>query len=123
MNKVLLVDDERDILAAFEGVFRNMKHIQFFTARSARQGIEIAKQEKPQVVLLDLMMPGINGEDALRELKPLLPETKFVIMTGWEDGRTKGRILEIGVEAYFEKPIDLEKVITKVISLVMVKSA
>ena len=64
----------------------------------------------------------MNGEEALRELKPLLPGTKFIVMTGWEDGQTKSRITrEIGVDAYFEKPVELEKVITKVIELIMVK--
>ena len=122
LSKVLLVEDERDIVECFQGVFQNFPHIKFFSALSARQGVEIAKQEKPQVILMDLRMPGMNGEEALRELKPLLPGTKFIVMTGWEDGQTKSRIMrEIGPDAYFEKPVELEKVITKVIELIMVK--
>ena len=123
LSKVLLVEDERDIVECFQGVFQNFPHIKFFSALSARQGVELAKQEKPQVILMDLRMPGMNGEEALRKLKPLLPDTKFVVMTGWEDGQTRTRITrEFKVDAYFEKPVDLEKVINKVIQLIMVKN-
>ena len=67
-------------------------------------------------------MPQMTGEDVLRALKPVLPNTKFVVMTGWDDGWTKNRILnEIGVAAYFEKPVDLERVMTKVLELIMLK--
>lgn len=122
MDKVLMVDDEPEIVDFFSAAFKNFKHIQFLSALRAVQGMEIAKQEKPKVILLDLRMPGMNGEEALKELKKLLPETKFIIMTAWNDGQTKERILnQIGVSAYFEKPMDFEKVVQKIIELVMVK--
>ena len=116
-----MIDDEADIVSFFSKTFENFKHIQFFTALRAGQGIEIAKQERPAVILLDLRMPGMNGEEALTELKKFLPETKFIVMTGWEDGETKERIEGLGVSAYFSKPVDLEKVVTKIMSLIMVK--
>lgn len=118
-----MIDDEKDIVDFFAQAFQNFKHIQFLTAVRAGQGLELAKQEKPKVIILDLRMPGMNGEEALKELKKLLPETKFMVMTAWNDGQTKERILkEAGVHAYFEKPVDFEKVIQKIIELVMVKS-
>lgn len=120
--KVLLIDDEKDVIGFFEKAFANFKNVKFFTATRAWQGIELAKREKPRVILVDLRMPEISGEEALRELKPLLPETKFVVMTGWDDGETRQRILrEVGVEAYFDKPVDLERVVSKVFELIMVK--
>ena len=119
--KVLMIDDEQDIINFFAKTFQHFKHIDFFTALRAGQGIEIAKKEKPQLILLDLRMPGMNGEEALRELKKLFPETKFMVMTGWEDGATRERIERIGVDAYYTKPIDLEKIVTKIMSLIMLK--
>lgn len=119
IKKILVIDDERDIVACLQGVFQNFKHIQLLTALNGHQGIGLAKQEKPQVILLDLRMPGLNGEETLRELKPILPETKFIVMTGWEDGQTRNRIQhEIGVDAYFDKPFELEKLVDKVLQLV-----
>ena len=121
MDTVLMVDDEKDIVDFFAKAFENFPNIKFLTAVRAGQGIELAKTERPKVILLDLRMPGMNGEEALKELKVLLPETKFVIITAWEDGTTQDRIVnEIGVHAYFSKPLDFEKVINKIVELVMV---
>ena len=121
LSKVLLIDDEPDVAKFFAEVFANFKHIQFFSAVKGRQGIEIAKQERPKVILTDLKMPDISGEVVLKELKPILPDSKFIVMTGWEDGETRDRIQsEFQVDAYFDKPIDLEKVITKILTLLMV---
>ena len=119
--KVLMIEDEKDIIYSLAQVFENFKHIKFIGAESALQGIELAKAERPGVILLDLHMPRMSGEEALAELKGLLPEAKFIIMTGWEDGETKQRIESIGVEAYFSKPMDLEKLVTKIIYLLMIK--
>ena len=116
-----MIDDEHDIVNFFSKTFQNFKHINFMAADRAAKGIEIARQEKPGVVMLDLRMPGMNGEEALIELKKFLPETKFIVMTGWEDGETRERIERLGVSAYYPKPIDLEKVVTKIMSLIMLK--
>lgn len=117
-----MIEDEADLVRFFDETFRNFKDIQFFSALRAREGIEIAKREKPEVIILDLKMPGFSGEEALKELKILLPKTKSVIMTAWSDGETRERIeKEIGVAAYFEKPVDLERVIGKVMELLMSK--
>lgn len=121
-QKVLMIDDEPDIVSFFEKTFENFPHIQFFRSLRAVEGLEIAKRERPDVVLLDLRMPGMNGEEALGGLKSFLPETKFIIMTGWEDGSVRERIeRDFGVAAYYTKPVDLEKVITKIMNLLMVR--
>lgn len=121
MNKVLMIEDEEDLVRFFEQTFRNFKQIQFFCALRALEGVELATREKPDVIILDLLMPGFSGEEALKELKVLLPQTKFVIMTAWKDEGTQERVEKIGVDAYFEKPVDLERVIGKVMELLMVK--
>ncbi len=122
MHKVLMIEDEEDLVKFFAEAFGNFKQIQFLSSTRGREGIEIAKREKPAVVILDLRMPGLNGEETLKELKVLLPGTKFLIMTAWNDGTTRERIeTQIGVDAYFEKPVDLERVIGKVMGLLMVK--
>ena len=122
MHKVLMIEDEADLVRFFEETFRHFKQIQFFSAQRAREGVETAKREKPEVIILDLRMPGMSGEEALKELKVLLPGTKFVVVTAWDDGITRQRVEEeIGVDAYFEKPVDLERVVGKVTELLMVK--
>ena len=117
-----MIEDEADLIRFFSDVFKNFKQIEFFSAERGLEGIEIAKRERPNVIILDLRMPGFSGEEALKELKVLMPETKFVIVTAWNDGITRDRIEnQIGVSAYFEKPVDLEQVIGKIMELLMVK--
>lgn len=119
--RVLMIDDEQDIVNFLSKTFANFPNIEFLSALRAVQGLEIAEAVKPQVIMLDLRMPGMNGEEALGELKKILPDSKFIIMTGWDDGATQARIEKMGVAGYFTKPVDLEKLVTTVINLVMVK--
>lgn len=122
MDKVLMIDDEKEIIDFFAEALSGFKNVQFLSAVRAVQGLELARTEKPGVILLDLKMPGMDGEDALKTLKRELPGTKFIVLTAWNDGMTKERILkDIGVDAYYEKPVELEQVITKIINLLMVK--
>jgi len=115
-KKVLIIEDEKDVNELFGKVFADYKDIQLLTASKGEEGIQIAEKEKPGVILLDLRMPDITGEEILRRLKPLLPGTKFLVMTGWEDGETKSRIeFGIGVDGYYSKPINLEEVMNKIL--------
>ena len=66
----------------FARTFQNFPHIDFHSAPDAKSGIAMAHKEKPQVILLDLRMPGIGGEEALVQLKHELPETKFMLSNG-----------------------------------------
>ena len=121
--KVLMIDDEPEISGFFAKVFANIKHIHFISSSRALEGVEIARKERPAIILLDLRMPGMNGEEALRILKNELAETKFILMTGWEDGDTRERMeQDERVAAFYSKPINLEEVVTKIINLLMVKS-
>jgi CheY-like chemotaxis protein len=116
-----MIEDEKDIIYSLRQVFENFKHITFIAAESALEGIELAKAERPGVILLDLHMPRVSGEEALSELKKILPQAKIIVMTGWENKDTQQRIEKMGVDAYFSKPVGLEKLVTKIINLLMIK--
>lgn len=120
--KILMIEDEKDITFSFAMAFQSFPQIDFLSSENAAEGIQVARTERPSLIMLDLRMPGMNGEEALIALKKFLPESKFIVMTGWDDGETRERIeSQIGVDAYYPKPVDLEKIVTKIISLVMVK--
>jgi DNA-binding NtrC family response regulator len=121
-DKILMIDDEPDIIHSFEATFKNFKHLEFFTALCAEEGIEIARRENPRVILLDLRMPGMSGEEALLELKKICPASKLIVMTGWDDGETQMEIEQMGVTAFYPKPVDFEKIVTKILNLIMIKN-
>lgn len=118
MPKILMIEDEEDLVRFFGEALRSYQGVQFLGYSKGAEGLAAARREKPDFILMDLRMPGFNGEQALKELKELLPETKFAIMTGWDDEVTRGRIeREIGVDAYFEKPVDFENVLNRIAEL------
>ena len=78
MGKVLIIEDEALIAKVYATRLASDGH-QVFTADNGQTGLEIAKKEIPQVILLDLMMPKISGLDVLKELKKD-PKTKDIII-------------------------------------------
>ena len=106
MPKILTIDDEVEFTNTIEGYFAPRGYT-VFSASTGEAGLEIAKRELPDIVLIDLKMPGIDGDEVLKRLKEIHPGAKPIMLTAFQDdeGKTKRRILDIGVYAYFEKPI------------------
>lgn len=117
LGTVLLVDDETDVIDYFNERFKDYPAIRLITAQRGDEGIATALREKPKVIVMDLRMPKLGGEEALRKLKPLLPGTRFLVITGCGDEVMRERVLqEITVDAFFDKPLDFDKVMTSVLS-------
>src|ERR1043166_6445557 len=79
---VLVVDDEPSNVASIEKIFQR-DGLRVLTADSAKAALEIVRTHKVQVVLTDLMMPGVSGIELLRALKQLSPDTEVVMMTAY----------------------------------------
>ena len=85
------------------------------------KGIEMVKDKNPNVVLMDLKMPGIDGDEVLKLLKSMNPSPKVIFITAYDDGgKTKARLLKMGAYACLDKPIsslrDLEATVNKAVS-------
>lgn len=124
-KKILLIDDEKkftDFVGMAFSAYR--EEVTFFAANRGDLGLEIALREKPDVVAVDLIMPGmVGGEELLKKLKAQLPAAKFIVVTAWNDGRNKERIIEeIGVDGYFEKPLHLRVFVEQVLRYLNVTS-
>lgn len=116
--KILLVDDEPDILEFLKyNLLR--EDYQVFTAENGLEGIEIAKRELPQLIILDVMMPELDGVETCHRLRSI-PELKNTIITfltarGEEYSQIAG--LEAGADDYIQKPIRPRLLITRVKAL------
>jgi DNA-binding NarL/FixJ family response regulator len=118
-KKVLLIDDEHEVIDFFRERFSEVPEVLFMSAERPEEGIELARREKPDVILMDLRMPKINGETAIRMLRPELPGTRFVVITGCGDDDIRARIeKEIQVAAFYDKPLDCDMVLAKVFELI-----
>ena len=116
MKKILIVDDQKEIRELVEVTLR-LEDYQIFQAKSGDEAIKLARAEKPDLVIMDVMMPGgIDGLEATRVLKND-PETKgcqIIMLTGkgQQDDQEKG--LKAGADDYFSKPFSPLELIKKV---------
>ncbi len=115
---ILLVDDEEDILD-FVGYNLRKEGFTVITSLNGRDALQIAKREIPQLVLLDLMMPEMDGIETCQELKryPELKDTIIVFFTARSEDFTQILGLDAGADDYITKPIKPSVLVSKVNSL------
>ncbi len=115
-KKLLIVEDELHIRTLLEQALEDLEDefdVEILTAADGEEGLNLIKQERPQAVFLDIMMPKKNGYEVCRAVKedPELKDTIIVLLTakGQEADRRKG--LEIGAYDYMTKPFDPDEVV------------
>jgi len=112
-KRVLLVDDDADILTSMQAAFEPTGAV-VDTANNGNKAVELAEKNSPDLVILDMMLPGRSGFLVLEKIKSKKPRgTKpFVIMiTGNQGARHKMYAESLGVSEYFHKPVKLDKLI------------
>ncbi len=110
---VLVVDDEPSNLASIEKIFQR-DGLRVLTADGAKAALEIVRTHRVQVVLTDLMMPGISGLELLRALKQLSPDTEVVMMTAYGTVETAVQAMREGAYDFVEKPLKRMTIIKSV---------
>jgi two-component system alkaline phosphatase synthesis response regulator PhoP len=104
--KILLVDDEQDILD-FLSYNLNKEGYQVFTALNGRDAVEIAKREIPHLIVLDVMMPDMDGIDTCREIRSIasLKEVMITFLSARNEDYSQIAGFEVGADDYITKPI------------------
>ena len=108
LRKILLVDDEPDIRKIGEMSLRAVGKLQVVQAASGAEALELAARERPDAILLDVMMPGMDGPTTLAQLKAR-PETAaipVVFMTAKAQPREVERLRSLGARGVIVKPFD-----------------
>lgn len=102
--RVLLADDHRFILDGLEAMLASEEGISVVaTAEDGGAAVQLVKELKPDVVVIDLSMPGLDGIEATRQIKALHPAAQVVVLTGLADARTASRALNAGAMGYVSK--------------------
>ena len=108
--KILAIDDHQDNLVSFKALIREtFPQATILTATEAGKGIELAQAQNPDVILLDVLMPGMDGFEACRRLKanPLTRYIPVLFLTAIKgDKEARLRALEVGAEGFLTKPMD-----------------
>lgn len=105
--KIMLVDDEKEFVHTLSERLRT-RQLESSIAYDGEQALAMAQEETPDVIVLDLMMPGIDGIETLRRLKRDHPEVEVIILTGHGSETERREAEELGAFAYLRKPVDID---------------
>jgi two-component system, NtrC family, nitrogen regulation response regulator NtrX len=124
MNEtILVVDDEESICKSLKAILSDEGY-QVLIAGSGEEAVKIVEEEMPQLVLLDVWLPGMDGLETLKAFKKINPQTLVIIMSGHGTIETAVKATKLGAFDFIEKPLSLDKIIILVnnaISLVRLK--
>ncbi|MFH1846264.1 MAG: response regulator [Candidatus Omnitrophota bacterium] len=117
--RILSVDDEGSFTELLEQYF-SPRDYAIDVASDGAEGLRLLKSKEYDVVLLDLRMVGINGDEVMRQIKSYNDNIKIIFVTAYADaGRTKERLIKEGAYAYVEKPLsslkDLEALVNEAV--------
>ena len=117
-NKILVADDEADILEIIEFNLQAQGY-DVTTAKNGDEAFEKAKQVKPDLIILDIMMPGKNGIEVCKMLRmlPDFKQTLIVFLTALSDESTEIKGLETGADDYLTKPVSPKVLVSKINAL------
>lgn len=102
--RILLIDDERPTLDMMQLFLEAYGH-QTLTAETGEAGVELFQQERPEVVITDIKMPGMDGIDVLTRIKALDPMTEVVVITGHGDMELAIQALNLNATDFINKPV------------------
>jgi len=116
--KILVVDDEKEVTLTLEGFFL-AKGYKMFTALSGDEAIEAIDTKRPDIVLLDMKMPGLNGIEVLKYIKKHYPKIKVIVITAYDE-EYRQKTEQIGADGFLTKPFGL-RVLTETIEDVIAR--
>ena len=103
--RVLAIDDEVEFTNLIQNYF-SARGYEVLVANDGNTGLDLAKKEKPDVYLIDLKMPGLHGDEVLREIIKVQPKAKCIMITASEGmGQMREHLMSLGAFACFDKPI------------------
>ncbi|NOZ92694.1 MAG: sigma-54-dependent Fis family transcriptional regulator [Dictyoglomi bacterium] len=106
---VLIADDEDSVRLLLKEILEEEAFV--IEARNGGEAIDIARINKPHVVFLDIRMPGIDGMEALKKIKKLLPNTPVIMLTAYGDANHTITAMKEGAFEYIVKPFDIEDIL------------
>lgn len=114
MKTILCVDDERDILLILQTALSDDYNV--ITASSGANALQVAKETKPDLFILDLMMPEMDGLQTFAEFKKIdeLSSVPCIFLTGVSDKEKIRQALMLGTKYYLTKPFELDELMIKV---------
>ena len=106
-SKIMLVDDEREYVETLSERLL-LKDFDTAVVYDGQEALSLVDREEPEVMVLDLKMPGIDGIEVLRRIKKEHPDVEVIILTGQRSKEDEETCMKLGAFAYLKKPVDVE---------------
>lgn len=119
-EKILVVDDEKIILELTYMVLQNNGY-EVLTAESGGEGLRLVERENPAVVLLDYMMPGMDGMSALRKIRQAYPQTYVIMFTGKGSEEVAVELMKAGASDYILKPFSNHDLVERIDNVLRIR--
>ena len=107
LGKILVIDDEAQVASVLKK-FLTRLGFTVLTADNGRQGLDRVEQDRPDLVFLDIKMPGMDGMDVLRRIRARFSDVEVIMITGARDAALASLSLAIGASDYITKPFDFD---------------
>jgi len=118
MAKILLIDDETDFRQEMTSLLQSWGY-EAFAAASGSSGLDIAKAERPEIAIVDLILPGmLNGYSVISKLHTALPETIIFAITAYYNKNLDVRVSNAGANRVYKKPLDINQLKSDIIDIV-----
>lgn len=111
--KVLLVDDEEAFVNTLAQRLK-MRDLKVETAYNGEQALSYVKEKEPDVMVLDLKMPGLHGMDVLRKIRKAYPNIQVIVLTGHGTEKDEIEAKKLGGFDFLKKPADIETLVGKI---------
>jgi two-component system nitrogen regulation response regulator NtrX len=106
-GRVLIVDDQEEILTSLGAILADEGH-DVLKARDGQEALHAVQSDSPDIVFLDIWIPGIDGMQTLKAIKRISPKCHVIMMSGHGTIETAVKAIKLGAEDYLEKPLNLE---------------
>jgi DNA-binding NtrC family response regulator len=111
-NKILVVDDDQAVRKMLSLLFESTAEV--LTAKTGEEGLRLLAEQRPRLMLLDMVMPGMSGLDVLKAARALNPALPIIMLTGKTDMELAKKALELGAVEFVTKPFEMSSLKDKV---------
>lgn len=110
IRKILVVDDNRELCENLKDIIDSIGH-KVTCAFDGHEAIETVLKDPPDIVIMDIQMPGVDGLTALQQIKQLAPAARIFLMTGHPNQQIIDRAEREGARAILHKPLDVQRLL------------
>ena len=116
MKRILIAEDNDSNYILMNYILK--KHYDYFRARNGQEAVELAESEKPDLILMDIKMPVMDGLEATRQIKASMPDLPIIALTANAFDSDRHQAFEAGCNDFLPKPINAEKCLQSIAKLI-----